>query len=89
MAKAGERYLLCVVKANASKDQFSIGANKMSTLWHSGLLLFLFIFSFLLIIQAIMATRPKGQERHLWYPTPADVNGPSQGDFEGTGFVHS
>lgn len=36
-----------------------------------------------------MAKRAKSQEGHLWYPTLADVSGPSQGDFLGTGFVHS
>lgn len=88
MARAGERYLWCVVKANASKDQFSIGANKTSRLWHSVLLLPFYFFYFL-ATQVVMAKRPKGQERHLWYPTLTDVNGPSLSGFLGTAFVHS
>lgn len=83
MARAGERYLLCVVKANTCKDQFSIGANKMSRLWHSVLLLPPSYFFYFLTTQAVLAKRPKGQEHHLWYPIPTDVNGLSQGESAG------
>lgn len=91
-ARAGERYLWCAVKANnTSTDQFSITAKKMSMLWQSVLLLLLLPFDFFcfLTTQAVMAKRPKGQERRLYYATPTDVNGLSLGDFVGTGFVHS
>lgn len=70
MARAGERYLWCAVKANNTfTDQFSITAKKMSTLWQSVLLL-PFDFFWFLTTQAVMAKRPKGQEHHLCCATP-------------------
>lgn len=87
MARAGERYLQCVAKANTPKDQFSIDANKTSTLWHSVLLPFNFFYFF--NNSGSCGRGQKAKKHHLWYPTSADVNGPFLGDFVGIGFVHS